>query len=576
MKRKKKHIKDVSKAIEGVLNQRDASYVDPSINPLIVKQCSGKWVALTFPQVLTDVNWAHASDEVINVFTTILGGYTKRSAGIYLSQVLTYDIDEKEMEVTNSDLTEKSKDLYHERASNMFRRLIKQDKLRDFRVRLETPDSIIHMNAGGVIEGKDYTSCVLTYLEFNLKEDILIGKSIVVIVDEYGINHNNSWNTTYYNGLSHSKVKAYVNQEKSVPIQSQMLRTLKIVTFGIKRYLDTENFKEHDLVPVHKEFELRMISKSMRELLDHNDIMIILNSWVMNENTDIDEVYTSNYGTGCRNEVKNLIDNFLAMPIVDLNVKEFDFINNYLKDHHLDIAEKDKIDLVKFLTHSRYGNSLRWYKDTADGREDFVSVSYDFDMENDLITFYVGHFTEKNLLMGVVQFKNPAEFDLTNNVMSVTMILYYEISDKNILPNSMESVTMDHGIDVDSYVSILNSIWDTIKIHVIAYLRPERTKIVRLTERKAPAKKDPNKPHHESDIIITRILKTTYEAKKLAKKSAEAAASNEPILHEYTIESWNRVGHWRKTKNGAVWIEPTICHRNPDLLGTFKEVHIKL
>jgi hypothetical protein len=108
-------------------------------------------------------------------------------------------------------------------------------------------------------------------------------------------------------------------------------------------------------------------------------------------------------------------------------------------------------------------------------------------------------------------------------------------------------------------------------------LRPDRNRVIRETTRVESTHKNSGKKNKhqkkESNVIIRRILKDTKSAKAyIAERISEGSPNR-----EYTIESWDRVGHWRRKPHSEekIWIEPTECHRHKELT-TDKEIHIKL
>ena len=122
----------------------------------------------------------------------------------------------------------------------------------------------------------------------------------------------------------------------------------------------------------------------------------------------------------------------------------------------------------------------------------------------------------------------------------------------------------------------LMAIWKIIMLLIVTYFRPERTRMVRVTEK--PEKSDETESvihtestsHDDSDVIVSRILKTTRDAKEYINKHSHTGCHR-----EYVMEKWLRVGHYRTYADGhTVWIGPTVCHRQLDL--TDKEICIKL
>lgn len=271
----------------------------------------------------------------------------------------------------------------------------------------------------------------------------------------------------------------------------------------------------------------------------------------------------------------DMIDMSEIHPLIDLNEKEWDYIDDYCKKHGYTNA--DSIDLNPFVSTSRYGNSFTINDDAG------YPITIEFTYEDRILTFRIqedcmSEYSDLTIIQEFT-FGNVGKFKMSarDNILSVAKFIHTNSYDRlNNLPDSVDEL-IKHMSEISSDPNMaLLAIWKIIMLLIVTYFRPERTRMVRVTEK--PEKSDETESvihtestsHDDSDVIVSRILKTTRDAKEYINKHSHTGCHR-----EYVMEKWLRVGHYRTYADGhTVWIGPTVCHRQLDL--TDKEICIKL
>lgn len=252
-------------------------------------------------------------------------------------------------------------------------------------------------------------------------------------------------------------------------------------------------------------------------------------------------------------------------PLVDLSTREFKYITNYVakKSYMTDDPSCVNVDMVKAISNSRYGASFM-YPIMVNGEE--VVSQLVFILNDDKGKLFL-QIPGKDIVFFVYAlFDDMREFNMISNI--VTINISAGITNFNILPDSADK--MDELIPVE--YRTLEDVWKLIykicAMFITIYERPERTRVVR--EVTKPKHRGDGKLTNEKDYVIRRILKTRTEAKEYVTRMSGQCADR-----EYTMESWNRVGHTRQLKSGKiVYVHECECKRRLPL--SDKEIHLKL
>lgn len=255
---------------------------------------------------------------------------------------------------------------------------------------------------------------------------------------------------------------------------------------------------------------------------------------------------------------------FKYFPLIQLNSKELKFIANYAdKNVYVD----GKTNLLKYLATPRYGNVLRIpVKYDNDSSE--VVVTYHIDEIDNSVTFIISQHLEENLTYAsMVYFQGLENFNINTCHIATASFLY--MKDGKNMPISSD-VFKDTVLHNQTSSDILSLVKQFIDICVAIHDRPERTKMVKCVRKEYYEKKNRNIKVDEKDYIVSRILKTKYDAREYVERMSGTRAEC-----EYSVEEWDRCGHYRTLKSGKViWIKETTCKRHLPL--SEKEIRIKL
>lgn len=265
---------------------------------------------------------------------------------------------------------------------------------------------------------------------------------------------------------------------------------------------------------------------------------------------------------------KALFGNETIPPLVDLSKKEYKFIERYISKKGVLGTDDNIIDMTEILKHPRYGSVLR-HSLSHD-----IVTTFVMDVESDVLRIYFIYHINENMICYIsTDFINLKTFNYNDNVFQIK--LEFVIKNIDELPNNL-GVIID-GIPKEFMDSkqIISMIYDLLSLYIVFHDRPERMKVIKETKKVTEfIRNAKNKPTavKEKEFVINRILKPTKDAKEYISKVTKTSTSAD---REYVLEEWNRIGHYRKIKNGStIWIEATTCKRRLPL--TEKEIHIKL
>lgn len=309
------------------------------------------------------------------------------------------------------------------------------------------------------------------------------------------------------------------------------------------------NCKRADIVAYQAHSWINSMYKDKVKTLEPDDI-----------NDIIDDIFT-----GC--------EQFDSLPLLDFGTREFNWIYKYCKDHEYNITAQNRfVDLSDILINQRYGLQFRICCD-YDNQETFeagIMVKYDIDTD-DLRFFIVNENRDKHFVtILIVDYSSASHFN-TGNFTSISELHIVGSSLGGKLPANMEEACKITPLSYINLEGIIKIIINIVQVLIVIHDRPERNRMIteehpRQTNQSSKANAD--KPNY----VIRRIIKTTYQANKYMKEKS---------LHgdkdvRYTIEQWERCGHYRTYKNGKrIWIEETTCHRHKELSAPI-EIRIKL
>lgn len=288
-------------------------------------------------------------------------------------------------------------------------------------------------------------------------------------------------------------------------------------------------------------------------------------------------------------DIKGLItgDSNTNVPYIDFSAREWKFVDRYAKEKKLIYDPDEELDvpvlnLAEVLQNQRYGNIIK-FKYQLNGSDRFdIIVGYEYTKSDDTCRFYIIYQGLDNITpYAVVDYYNLRECTIAESLVRATSNIY--VKDLDSLPSSGEEIT---GIIPESFnkdAGIVDMLWNALAIFLVIHDRPDRHKMVR--EERKISNNQSNRPRSKSKssrgqkndsdtIVISRVLMPAKEAKEYVQRMSSDSSGN--CERNYVLESWERVGHWRRLPNSEkkIWINETTCNRHKKL--TDKEIHIKL
>lgn len=341
----------------------------------------------------------------------------------------------------------------------------------------------------------------------------------------------------------------------------------------------------------HTPFEMNIFNRIYKNL-NIKDRMLTIKKWIQSDNltnvTNSDKVLEDE-----DMDLHNIVNNpSLECPFIDFTRKEIKYINGFIENSNMYSSEDPKhiIDFVEVFKNPRYGKELmmdidlRYENDKLSGIiPTRMNFTYEYNEINDSLKIYA-RMELVNKQIGVIKFifGNISNFKYKDSFLLLSTQIYQ--SDKETLCTQLPSNFDDASecapeIFYDK-VALAGLGADIISIYVILHERPARSKVIRETTKVTDyeytnhkyGKMDKVYGKKKESFIIRRILKTTKDAKEYISKMVADGQSN----REYTLEVWDRIGHYRRKPNSEekIWIQPTKCHRRLEISN--REVHIKL
>ncbi len=256
--------------------------------------------------------------------------------------------------------------------------------------------------------------------------------------------------------------------------------------------------------------------------------------------------------------------NRIQYPLIDFTQKEMKFINKYVSTNDLFNDEKPELrfNLIPYLESPRYGNILRFPFEDKD-------IIFAYTNDKDVFRFgLLENVSESMWIEMNFDYTNLEEFNVYDSLNQIDTLLI--LTNHAYIPKSINDInSLLLNLSNEELLDFIQYILSCI---IAIHDRPKRTKMVKITERKETNNNQKRNPkNNNEDYVIRRILKPADDAKEYVASHSGGVHKN----HEYTLEEWSRVDHWRHLKNGkVVYIHETTIHRKLPL--SDKEVHIKL
>lgn len=263
--------------------------------------------------------------------------------------------------------------------------------------------------------------------------------------------------------------------------------------------------------------------------------------------------------------------NIKEVPEVAFSEKEWKFIDSYIeKNNYLGLNE---MNLKPFVTYPRYGHMYRMTVELNEGGADtkelfFVIKPHD----NDMDIYVIDRVTPNTSAYLRIKCRDIETFEIGKCFDDVEIAITN--TDMLKAPKSIDEIdTRIIHFNKEFTYAFVTMIHNLLSMLIVMHDRPQRSRMVRCN---TPMRKSStsNKKRTEPEYHSVRLLKSVSDAKKLVQNSSDGPRSRADAV--YTIEEWERVGHYRTLKSGkTVWIDATTCKRHLPLNET-KEIKIKL
>jgi hypothetical protein len=253
-------------------------------------------------------------------------------------------------------------------------------------------------------------------------------------------------------------------------------------------------------------------------------------------------------------------------PILDLSDKEKKFINKYC-DEVMCYDDGQVVNLKELISTAK----MTWFRFNINGEDNNTLWHAEIDADKDVCRMYIIQTLDNYIVHISADLEKIEEYNVVNNLLVVRKNLIIKNPEK-LLTNQIDALNVSELCTWDC-VNIMKVVEYILRVMVVMKDRPQRTKIVKCTERRKVYKnpKNPKQGYVEKEFVIHRLLKATPDAKEYVKKMSESGERH----FEYVVEEWERRAHTRQLKSGKIiYIGETTCHRHKDL--TNKEIHIKL
>lgn len=368
----------------------------------------------------------------------------------------------------------------------------------------------------------------------------------------------NTINTIFYAEDKYNCGKQLINGEKLYAVNGIIPKRLLIPLTKLMSLMSNDDAELK--LPTYKAPEIRLL-KNMATLTEHDLIADVSSMSTPKKIASLSKF------DGFSKVLNYSKDDWSGYPILDISKREMKFILNYCSKNGYAISD----DMEPFNLEQIFIGSKVNYLQLSLTDEDANDTLYhaDVDSINHNCRIYFMQVLDGYRAQISIDLENIDKYNLVDNFISVSKIII--IDDLSKIPYKEEdlaAVSPMYGFTSPEIFLLLDRI---INILVVMRDRPQRTKIVKCTEKKRISNSGKHSSHAEKEFVIRRILKSTPDAKAYIQKMSSSGERHV----EYTMEEWERRAHTRTLKSGKViYIGETTCHRHKEL--STKEIHIKL
>lgn len=470
--------------------------------------------------------------------------------------------------------------------TNQYKRIGRIENLTDFNLRIELDGMAYIIRYMYDIEIDDMICRQFMYIEYNDKAGVITVRRLI-----FKVSNNlmpicdTSWINAHFYSKNPADAKNYAKHIIN-NLAYEMTKIASIMIYAFKTYLNDDSIRLYTN-PVHTNIEMDLFRKLIQNNRYGAKDDLKLYNMKINRNADYCNITNDRENQDDENKkVSETVSRIISIrdyPINDLDEKEYNRMLSFCIDNELidrETREFNHIDIVEYLQHPRYGNTIRFHPnfkespnidfDDEDSLAELLTFTYDLDKENDQLGVHIIYEEESFIIDEVFNFVNLHNFTINTSICDYRLDYYLC---PNTLPKTLSVITDKIPPMLNNFDTVIGVLYDILMMYIVAYLRPKRISMVNIIEHKPRVHHNDNQEPEDSDIVITHILKTATAAKRfISEMSTKVGCSTN---REYVIAEWPRSGHFRTLKSGkTVWIPPTTCHRNKPM--TEKEIHIKL
>lgn len=443
-----------------------------------------------------------------------------------------------------------------------------------------------------------HLSCYLTYFdsgEMNPADvfivlydsNLKIATSWMMHADINVKNDKAVLNSHFFSPIFISPKTRYVEEAVKTPffMNNRYLYGVTLFRSIIKYYVSTANYGSNDEIFQskaydHRPFEMTIINRISNSLDENQGNRMTISQRINVMQVDNPDDLRTDINYKKRKVPDIVINPKYDAPVIDFNQKEISFMKKFLDQYKPWNGDKE-INMADVFMNPRYGTTLIMPVQSSVRGQEAAFLSYDYNKNTDTVKFTISHRKDDvtvYVIYTYVEVSNP-NWNLSDFLTSREISIYRH--SQQPWPSSMKElftqVIPSNFADEQFLATIL---CDLVDFFTIVNLRPDRSKVIRETTRIEDSEKVVRKSGRHNKVsknktesfVIRRILKDTKGAKEYISRMVTDGSPNK----EYTLEEWDRVGHYRRKPHSeeTVWIEPTKCHRRLPL--SDKEVHIKL
>lgn len=493
----------------------------------------------------------------VSIRERVVASLVNAMKDIYMKNVLTFEVHGKPEEY-GSDI---EGDIVRETM-----RLIRYNNGQHLNFKVMTNDITMYC----VLEPLDGSSVIINAIAYG--SDMVIAHSFVGSNEPYYHLSDSSGPVAF--SKDQDKLNAFINQSISkstilpgddfpfTDTSDEFINYLRAVIKYLRKHYNDESCM---LVsrPFHTPMEMYTIQELYRnDKRSHGVPIPSIVEWTFKGNIEDNDGFTS-LKKGSITPSLHTDEN----PLVDLGERSFNSIIRYVKKNGYMFQDtyegiKKNVDMTRCISGGRYGSQFI-YPLKVNGETINSQLVFALHNDNGCLMLDIPYGGVYYIL--TILFDNMHQFNLYNNIITVN--LSGTVLNHAILPTNADQCDAMIPLEFRQIEDVIALIYRICALFITIYERPKRTRVVQERRR---VQKGEGTEGEEKDYVIRRIMKSETEAKKyISTMSAQYKD------REYTMMSWDRVGHTRQLKNGRiVYVSACHCYRRLPL--SDKKIHLQL